>query len=104
MSHTPGPWHWVGNTLEPVDKDPKLSSVFSILDAEGGYGFLGSDSKQTHAEIDADRTLIAAAPDLLEALRRIANGYTKGMEPSDIEAQFREIAREAIAKATGDHA
>jgi len=65
--HTPGPWHWDGNTLMPVKPDPSKSHVHSILDAEGGYGFLGSVSTKTLAELDADRALIAAAPDLLEA-------------------------------------
>ena len=67
--HTPGPWQWEGHTLAPVNRNPDTSAVHSILDAEGGYGFLGSDHKQTLAELDADRLLIAAAPDLLAALQ-----------------------------------
>ena len=64
-SHTPGPWVWNGNTLRPEKPDPDRSAVYSILDAEGGYGFLGSDWRETGAELDADRVLIAQAPDLL---------------------------------------
>lgn len=65
--HTPGPWMWTGNMLHPVERDPKLSDVHSILDADGGYGFLASKPTATLAELNADRALIAAAPDLLEA-------------------------------------
>jgi hypothetical protein len=71
--HTPGPWVWDGNTLRPANPDPDHSAVYSILDAEGGYGFLGSDWRATGAELDADRALIAKAPDLLAMLRKIAD-------------------------------
>ena len=37
--------------------------------ADGGYGFLGSSTADTLAELDADRRLIAAAPELLDALK-----------------------------------
>jgi len=67
-SHTPGPWFWDGNTLKPLNPDPERSAVYSILDADGGFGFLGSDRRATLAELDADRALIARAPDLLELL------------------------------------
>lgn len=67
--HTPGPWTWEGNTLRPVDNDPTTSAVHSILDAEGGYGYMSSKPSDTVAELEACRRLIAAAPDLLEALR-----------------------------------
>lgn len=68
--HTPGPWHWPheSNDLCPVNPDPSRSAVSSILTADGGYGFLGSSTADTLAELDADRQLIAAAPTMLEAL------------------------------------
>lgn len=67
-AHTPGPWVWEGNTLRPAHRDPANSAVYSILDAEGGFGFLGSKPSDTNAELDANRHLIEAAPDMLEAL------------------------------------
>jgi hypothetical protein len=70
-AHTPGPWEWDGNTLRPANLDPSRSAVHSILDAEGGYGFLGSDRHATSAELDADRRLIAAAPELLAELKNL---------------------------------
>ena len=65
--HTPGPWVWHGRTLAPLNRDPEASAVHSILDAEGGYGFLGSKPTETLTELDADFLLIATAPDLLAA-------------------------------------
>lgn len=68
--HTPGPWHWEGRTLAPVNRDPSTSYVYSILDAEGGYGFLGSTPHKTTTEIDACFKVIAAAPNMLAALHK----------------------------------
>lgn len=94
-SHTPGPWIWDGNTLQPEQRDPDRSQVHTILDADGGCGFLGSDWRQTCAELDADRRLIAAAPELLEALRELRDWYEKhtGLPAC--------AANAAIARATG---
>ena len=106
--HTPGPWIWDGNTLRPEQPDPARSAVHSILDADGGFGFLGSDWRETLPELEADRRVIAAAPELLEALQRLhAN-----MQAQDLESQAQRpteadylacmaAAAAAIAKATG---
>ena len=103
-AHTPGPWYWRGNTLAPVNADPYSSAVHSILDAEGGYGYLGTDYRLTRAELDADRRLIAAAPDLLAALQALVAeaGPRMGLDdtPGTINTMSR-LARAAIAKATG---
>ena len=100
-SHTTGPWVWNGNTLRPEKPDPDRSAVYSILDAEGGYGFLGSDWRETGAELDADRVLIAQAPDLLAMLRKLVDrdmtfldGFTQISRADVLEA------REAIRMAT----
>lgn len=101
--HTPGPWLWDGNRLMPAQPDPHRSAVHSILDAEGGFGFLGSDVHQTCAELDADRVLIAAAPDMLAALQAVAQKL--GSRPygtgSYLPKPIRDVVFSAIAKATG---
>ena len=51
IAHTPGPWEWDGNRLRPSNPDPNTSSVDSILDADGGFGFLGSDWRKTIPEL-----------------------------------------------------
>ena len=51
---------------------------------------------------EANARLIAAAPDLLEALDRIANGLEDEHDGEEFEVTFahaQEIAREAISKA-----
>lgn len=101
--HTPGPWIWDDNTLRPANPNPDTSSVRSILDAEGGYGFMFSDVNQTWAELDADRVLIAAAPDMLAALQAVAQKL--GSRPygtgSYLPKPIRDVVFSAIAKATG---
>ena len=100
--HTPGPWHWDGNTLMPVAGDPTTSAVHSILDAEGGYGYLGSKPADTLREIDACRRLIAAAPDLLDALQTVVADWTAQFERNGhLAPAWCRQARAAIAKATG---
>lgn len=98
--HTPGPWHWEngGNRLAPVNVDPSRSAVHSILDADGGYGLLGKPNDEVLAELDADRALIAAAPELLEALQAI---LSDGVH-CDVVPHLHRKARAAIAKALGE--
>ena len=100
-AHTPGPWYWRGNTLAPAQADPEISHVHSILDAKGGYGFIGTDHRMTNAELDADRRLIAAAPDLLAALQVVVADWTAQFERNGHAAPgWCRQARAAIAKAT----
>lgn len=99
--HTPGPWQWRGYTLEPVTKDPATSAVHSILDAEGGYGFLGSNSSDTNAELAADHRLIAAAPDLLTALQALARRFRTCCPAETPHDDALLLAERAIAHATG---
>ena len=97
-AYTPAPWLWDGYTLRPQNPDYNRSDVHSILDAAGGYGFMGSDSRETLRELEADRTLIAAAPDLLEALKD-ALELVEAL--SVFEGDTVRSMRAAIAKATG---
>ena len=96
IAHTPGPWEWDGNTLRPSNPDPNTSSVHSILDADGGFGFLGSDCRKTIQELDACRAVIAAAPDLLEALQLIVQWDGAGLALTE---ELMAKANAAIAKA-----
>jgi len=80
--HTPGPWVWSGNSIAGG-----LHSVMEMW-CQGGSVVLNTTP--------ADRALIAAAPDLLAALRYIeAEGYLDRVDT-------REIVRAAIARATGE--
>lgn len=71
--HTPGPWMWDGRSLRPTNPNPDESLVHTILEVEAfAYGFMGHHYESVrdgiHAEDELNRRLIAAAPDLLEAL------------------------------------
>jgi len=71
-THTPGPWHWTGNSLRPVNPDPHASNVHTILRDDGqGCGYLCSNVHDTVRELDADLRLIAAAPCLLGLLQEL---------------------------------
>lgn len=93
MAHTPGPWQ-----LRTVDQ-----SLGTIETADGKFiiantcQLRANDYQSNHAERRANARLIAAAPDLLEALELIAN---TGMDAR----QCMLTARAAIAKATGEQA
>lgn len=108
MSHTPGPWHVFGGT-----------SVFSF-DIVGpkaediGYANLSDGADEpTLYPAKENAQLMAAAPELLEALKAMEHtsmrlGITRGNDDDDawaaaLLAHFEAIkqAREAIAKAEG---
>jgi hypothetical protein len=102
--HTPGPWSWVGNRLRAETPDPATSAVHSILDREGGYGFLGRALKDTQRELEADYPLIQAAPTVLEALQQLLavckamDAEVQGDRPTEDEYQAALIyAQAAIA-------
>jgi hypothetical protein len=103
MKHTPGPW-----VVDPAVRQgftvyaPKEGFIVGTQDEEGRYGAI---------ESEANARLIAAAPDLLEALQqatsalewrweRVANCAAPVHETAIQEAYNQ--ARAAIAKATGE--
>ena len=102
--HTPGPW-----TDKAIDE-----SQWGVYDSRGWsvaqahqIKVLSADIKQ--AERTANARLIAAAPDLLEALMAMVEGDSEAIEdanmmgipfPDEMLKQFK-AARAAIAKATG---
>ena len=94
VKHTPGPWR------VEVDTDPEASwerkwptinaEKYEVVGCEGFYGDYETDM--------ANARLIAAAPDLLEALQRLLNAENdEYLTPIGV----RNLARAAIAKATG---
>jgi len=103
MTHTPGPWKFDAATGEILYNDGQLPlpQVATVQ----------SDNTQVE-QYEADGNLIAAAPDLLAALKEIAAWDT---EPNDVEDPDNEheqgyaagrrycarMARAAVAKAEG---
>lgn len=104
MKHTPGPWTvdraWhIDKGFLRIIRDPRLERVAMIPDVE--------------RELDealADAHLIAAAPDLLAALRPFANlienpdEWPDGLHQWFVDTDDIRRAIAAIAKATGEAA
>lgn len=92
--HTPGPWE-----IEVRDEG-KNHNITPI--ASGGRGWVGDRYLRVGGAIDIhDARLIAAAPDLLEALQRLLpDAVGNHIGGPDTQARI-DAARAAIAKATG---
>lgn len=90
--HTKGPWK-VGQYLGSLRQ--------FVIHMDIGDNARGSDVAFTSAAFGNDETianarLIAAAPDLLEALHEMVRTFAKNHAPSV------DVARAAIARATGE--
>ena len=98
--HTPGPW-----------KFEILWAGFSAIRGRDGqliFGVAAGDNSERRPklEIEANARLIAAAPDLLEALRQMLAAFQCDMDsyaddPDAWQHEVWEAARAAIAKAKG---
>lgn len=87
-SHTPAPWFV-----------RKVNSALTIVNSGGGRIAQTTSGKGLPTQQqEADTTLIAAAPDLLDALREMVQTYQDEPMPALYQA------RAAIAKATGESA
>ena len=101
-AHTPGPWRVIGGGLH-IASDNAPGHV--IVCRTGRLGMVGDEPKQTLARWEADAHLIAAAPDLLEALEAYHFHFGILEENEFINAEARRcasLARAAIAKAKGE--
>ena len=88
--HTPGPWF--------PTKDSKYNEVARI----GRAWNIGTELALSHfGDVDADARLIAAAPDMLYALRRAVLALAFAAESSKAMQDDYEAVSLAIAKATG---
>jgi len=107
--HTPGPWICdLGNVAQSI-RAPDGGRVATLNHLVGAYGFKG---RRNQVEVVANARLLAAAPDLLEALTLMLEANPafrmkpigspgSGMRASQDQQIFAEdTARAAIAKAT----
>ncbi len=100
--HTPGPWHHTGREFNDVrDSDDELVAVALHLRV--------GQPERSVQEAEANARLIAAAPELLEALKTAmqqletdAIFMSLSGANGDHQAKAALIARAAIAKATGE--
>jgi hypothetical protein len=84
--HTPGPWN--------IDTDGGVpASIHADIKA---VCLLGYDNNTPTENWEPNAHLIAASPELLEALQKIVNNW------GDLHPKDRQQARQAIAKAKGE--
>lgn len=108
--HTPGPWHWVNSrTDKSFDFDaewdgegkPSLRTIAEQTKCDSGWTLpdwiLDADPMQ-YGNDTANARLIAAAPDLLEALKLAVRQNDHDMPMTGEELR---VCRAAIAKAEG---
>lgn len=116
--HTRGPWkvvstehpHYKGGKhierrIFTVWEDGQLKDCYPVVNISVGIGKTGWDKPRYMVHIEeADAYLIAAAPDLLEALEFIhinVAACSAGKELSGVLKEWDTMARVAIAKAKG---
>jgi len=99
MSHTPKPWSVGADTIFRIDSPPEEDGILEIFEDDNGVPSIWVPNRD-------DRTLIEAAPDLLEACKRQVANIERWLEtgvPADAE-ESRSIYEQlvaAIAKAEG---
>lgn len=102
---TLGPWRVSGNRKEVYVKDPNgFTGPFVVADCSGSEAF-GPIATGHHLRIsEANAKLIAAAPDLLEALTKLIGQHDDqvficGKDDEAMVDQALVFARAALAKA-----
>lgn len=88
-AHTKGPWHTDGQIVE-VGNGWRIATMHGDLPRN----------------MEANAHIIAAAPEMLEALEEIQRAMENMVDDADVVALFGEIkaSRAAIAKAKGEKA
>lgn len=94
--HTPGPWQWYWRTEDGVAN----CGVFHEPREGMAYSVCRAPQYQTKDQWESDARLIAAAPDLLDALQAIV--YSAAANQAAVNYPLIDDARAAIAKATGE--
>ena len=93
--HTPGPWEWDGSVWQYDEQEESPWLVQAPWHDIKSKTVL---SGRIRCNTEADARLIAAAPELLEALVEAASGYS---EFSEGDREILRKCRAAITKATG---
>ena len=94
---TPGPWEWwTSNSFL------RLSSKTTGRDGDVIDSFCMSDGATSLSVKADDMNLIAAAPDLLEALQGLIHADCHSVRNSNVHINAIEKARAAISKALGE--
>lgn len=97
--HTPGPW-----SAKRQNGHLRASSRLHIFDSQFRVVTVMSGSMKNACSYEANARLIAAAPELLEALKSCAAVCAGQVFNKKGLIESLELARAAIAKATGEPA
>lgn len=105
-AHTPGPWIWIEHGaamwLVPIadyQKDPDYPADYAICDDGSAYG----EYSQKIDPSSANGRLLAAAPDLLEALIKFREAFVVAAGDKSPFCKFALVPVDAaIAKARGE--
>jgi hypothetical protein len=89
-THTPGPWH---RNIKPASRYP------TVFAGRNTHVCVVTTRGLPDDEIEANIQLIAAAPDLLAALRDMIEPHERGWKVTDWDIRC-DAARAAIARAT----
>ena len=98
IKHTPGPW----NLHSPDEGDPITGDGTFCITAKSMV-IANAQPRDWH-ETPANARLIAAAPDLLAALREMVEAFSMdniGVDALARNINAKKLARDAIAKAEG---
>ncbi len=98
-AHTPGPWHVQDGTYHPYSPIPVIGSHRDKQNVPATIASVATRNILS-GEAEANAALIAAAPELLAALRDLTVPLSRGWIVSDMTLRL-EAARAAIAKAEG---
>lgn len=85
MSHTPGPWIWEGLMQDPEDEVCLLADCLRS-ESYGGVVLIADESSDAVLVRNCDVSLIAAAPDLLEACKALLEARGNG-SPYEVVGQ-----------------
>tara|TARA_Y100001933_G_scaffold257863_1_gene304924 strand:+ start:568 stop:867 length:300 start_codon:yes stop_codon:yes gene_type:complete len=92
-AHTPGPWEWAKNYAGLFGPDGAEVLPFAPYENIWVPYYSGSG--------EADARLIAAAPDMKDAIAEVLHFHDSGGHEGDLDEALR-LCRAAIAKARGE--
>lgn len=102
VKHTPGPWvvdpHHAGDVQDAMGRE--IGSTYQAANLGEEWSIMG-DIPWDAETMAANARLIAAAPDLLEALESLVE-HTNGISLPVTAHMMRNRARDAIARARGE--
>lgn len=94
-NHTPGPWEYHAYFSECYEQGEELNIYAGDVKIISGCGCCGSPTIRN----EADARLIATAPELLEACKKLITGWQSDTDTLQVAI---DAARAAIAKAEGE--